>query len=80
MRQSGGKKRGVILNITSIGRRLTAPGRAFYHASKFALEGFTESVRKELRPEWNVKMGVVEMEGIDFLESPLDGFGGSLVY
>lgn len=70
----------MILNITSIGGRLTAPGSAFYHASKFALEGFTENVRKELRPEWNVKMGVVEMKGIHFLESPLDGFGGSLVY
>jgi short-subunit dehydrogenase len=31
------------------------PGSAYYHTSKFAVEGFTESVQKEMRPEWNSK-------------------------
>ncbi|KAH6839616.1 hypothetical protein B0I37DRAFT_394103 [Chaetomium sp. MPI-CAGE-AT-0009] len=38
---------GVVLNISSMGGRAGFPGNAFYHAAKFAVEGFTESVSKE---------------------------------
>ncbi|KAK0744469.1 hypothetical protein B0T21DRAFT_357866 [Apiosordaria backusii] len=51
---------GVILNVASMGGRLTVPGAAYYHASKFALEGFTDALAKEIRPEWNVKLGIIE--------------------
>lgn len=44
---------GVVLNVTSIGGFAGFPGSAFYHASKFAVEGYTESLSKEMRPEWN---------------------------
>ncbi|GJD05007.1 short-chain dehydrogenase [Colletotrichum higginsianum] len=44
---------GVVLNVTSIGGFAGFPGSAFYHASKFAVEGYTESLSKEVRPEWN---------------------------
>ncbi|KAJ5538336.1 NAD(P)-binding protein [Penicillium frequentans] len=47
---------GTIVQVSSIGGFLTAPGHSFYHASKFALEGFTKSVAKELRPEWNINI------------------------
>lgn len=39
-----------IINIGSIGSRIGFPWEAFYHASKFALVGLSESVRQELRP------------------------------
>lgn len=44
---------GVVLSLTSIGGYAGFPGSAFYHAGKFAVEGFTESISKEVRPEWN---------------------------
>lgn len=70
----------MILNIIFIGGWFIVFGSVFYYVSKFVFEGFIENVRKELRFEWNVKMGVVEMKGIYFLEFLFDGFGGSLVY
>ena len=48
-----GQQGGVVLNITSLGGFIGFPGAAFYHAGKFAVEGFTESVAKEMRPDWN---------------------------
>jgi NAD(P)-dependent dehydrogenase (short-subunit alcohol dehydrogenase family) len=39
---------GHIINITSMGGFITMPGIAAYHASKFALEGFSESLGKEV--------------------------------
>jgi NAD(P)-dependent dehydrogenase (short-subunit alcohol dehydrogenase family) len=48
-----GAQGGVIINVTSMGGRIAFPGNAYYHSSKFAVEGFTESLNKELRPEWN---------------------------
>jgi len=43
------RKAGHIINITSMGGFITMPGIAAYHASKFALEGFSESLGKEVR-------------------------------
>ncbi|MFO0984364.1 MAG: SDR family oxidoreductase [Planctomycetota bacterium] len=38
---------GTIVNVSSIGGRSAAPFAALYHASKFALEGLSESFRYE---------------------------------
>ncbi|KAI8313649.1 putative oxidoreductase [Colletotrichum sp. SAR11_59] len=54
-----GQQGGVILNISSIGGWAGFPGQAFYHASKFAMEGWTESVAKELPTAWNTIYTVV---------------------
>jgi NAD(P)-dependent dehydrogenase (short-subunit alcohol dehydrogenase family) len=43
-----GRRRGHIINITSMGGIITLPGLSFYHASKFALEGLSESLSKEV--------------------------------
>ena len=43
------RRAGHIINITSMGGFITMPGIAAYHASKFALEGFSESLGKEVR-------------------------------
>lgn len=42
------RRRGHIVNITSMGGFITMPGIAFYCGSKFALEGISESLGKEV--------------------------------
>jgi len=44
------RRRGHILNITSMGGFITMPGIAYYCGSKFALEGISEVVAKEVLP------------------------------
>lgn len=44
------RKRGHILNITSMGGYITLPGIAYYCGSKFALEGISEALGKEVKP------------------------------
>lgn len=46
MRKQGG---GEIINISSIGGLMGLPFQAFYSASKFAIEGFSEALRMEIR-------------------------------
>lgn len=43
------RRAGRILNITSMGGIITMPGIAYYCGSKFALEGISEAVGKEVR-------------------------------
>lgn len=42
------RRRGHILNVTSMGGHITMPGIAYYCGSKFALEGISESLGKEV--------------------------------
>jgi NAD(P)-dependent dehydrogenase (short-subunit alcohol dehydrogenase family) len=44
------RRRGHILNITSMGGYITMPGIAYYCGSKYALEGISETVGKEVAP------------------------------
>jgi NAD(P)-dependent dehydrogenase (short-subunit alcohol dehydrogenase family) len=44
------RRRGHILNITSMGGFITMPGIAYYCGSKFALEGISEALGKEVKP------------------------------
>jgi NAD(P)-dependent dehydrogenase (short-subunit alcohol dehydrogenase family) len=57
------QRSGCILQISSVGGRLTRPGNAGYHAAKWAVGGFTESVAKEVAP-FGVKMCALEPAGI----------------
>jgi len=43
------RRAGRIINITSMGGIITLPGVGFYHGSKFALEGLSETLGKEVR-------------------------------
>ncbi|MFC5439830.1 oxidoreductase [Rhodanobacter ginsenosidimutans] len=43
-----GRRRGHILNITSMGGFITMPGIAYYCGSKFALEGISDTLSKEV--------------------------------
>ncbi|KAH6724600.1 hypothetical protein BKA61DRAFT_687916 [Leptodontidium sp. MPI-SDFR-AT-0119] len=56
-------KGGVIQQITSTGGLWGAAGFSLYCASKFAVEGFTDSVAKEVKPEWNIKFTCIEPGG-----------------
>lgn len=44
------RRAGHILNITSMGGFITMPGIAYYCGSKFALEGISDTLSKELAP------------------------------
>jgi NAD(P)-dependent dehydrogenase (short-subunit alcohol dehydrogenase family) len=44
------QRSGLIINISSVSGRVSFPGYAPYAASKFAVEGFSESLRHELAP------------------------------
>lgn len=44
------EKSGTVVNISSIGGRITFPYFSLYHATKFAVEGLTESMQYELNP------------------------------
>lgn len=53
------RARGRIVNIGSVGGRVAVPLLSPYAASKFALEGITDSLRRELRP-LDVHVAIVE--------------------
>ena len=55
---------GVVIQVSSLGGYIGFPGQSFYHASKFALEGFTEAVSKEMFPEWNIRFMIFEPGGM----------------
>lgn len=53
------KRKGKIINISSVGGQMAMPTMAVYSASKHALEGATESLWYELKP-WNIKVTLVQ--------------------
>ena len=44
------RQSGTIINITSIGGLITFPLYSSYHATKWALEGFSEGLHYEVKP------------------------------
>ena len=52
MRETNQPPGGKIQQITSIGGQIGVPTFSIYCASKWAVEGLTESISKELKPEW----------------------------
>ena len=53
------RSRGRIVNVSSVGGRVSTPGLGAYSASKFALEAISDSLRIELRP-WGIEVVVIE--------------------
>jgi NAD(P)-dependent dehydrogenase (short-subunit alcohol dehydrogenase family) len=43
------RKRGRIINLSSMGGRLVFPGGGYYHATKYAIEAISDALRFELR-------------------------------
>ncbi len=50
---------GTIINTSSMGGKMYTPMGAWYHASKHAVEGFSDCLRLELK-EFNIKVVVLE--------------------
>ncbi|WP_421845896.1 SDR family NAD(P)-dependent oxidoreductase [Mycobacterium sp.] len=67
--------KGTIMNVSSIAGRIYAPFGCWYHASKFALEGLSDSLRIELKP-YGVRVVLIEPGAID--TDGLRGAGESL--
>lgn len=53
------RKSGTIINVTSMGGLVTFPLYSLYHGTKWALEGFGESLQYELRP-FNIRVKNIE--------------------
>jgi NAD(P)-dependent dehydrogenase (short-subunit alcohol dehydrogenase family) len=53
------RRRGTIVNISSIGGVVSFPGVGYYNATKFAVEGLSEALSKEVGP-LGIKVLVVE--------------------
>lgn len=67
------RKSGVLINVASMGGRITFPLYSAYHATKWAVEGFTESLQFELAP-FGIRVRLVEPGPIktDFYHRSLD--------
>ena len=66
-------KAGTIINVASMGGRLTFPLYSVYHATKWAVDGFSESLQFELRP-LGIRVKIVEPGAIktDFYDRSAD--------
>jgi NAD(P)-dependent dehydrogenase (short-subunit alcohol dehydrogenase family) len=54
--------RGRIINVSSIGGKMYEPLGAWYHATKFAVEGLSDSLRLELKPH-GITVSIIEPAG-----------------
>jgi NAD(P)-dependent dehydrogenase (short-subunit alcohol dehydrogenase family) len=64
---------GTIINVASMGGRLTFPLYSLYHGTKWAVEGFSESLQFELSP-FNIRVKIIEPGAIktDFYDRSMD--------
>ena len=70
------QKAGTIINTSSMGGKMYTPMGAWYHASKHAVEGFSDCLRLELK-DFNIKVVVLEpgIINTEFGEVMLDNIG-----
>ena len=54
------KKSGHIVNISSLAGRIVFAGGSIYCATKHAITAFSEGLRKELSPEYNIRVTCIE--------------------
>lgn len=67
------RQQGVFVNVASMGGRLTVPLYSVYHSTKWAVEGFSESLRFEVEP-LGIRIKIVEPGAIktDFYDRSND--------
>lgn len=67
------KRKGMFINTTSIGGTITLPFNSVYHATKFAVEGWSESLSFELEA-YGIRVKTIAPGGIltDFSGRSLD--------
>ncbi len=67
------QKRGIIVNVASVGGRMTFPFSSLYNSTKWAVEGFSESLQYELE-QFNIRVKIIEPGPIktDFYDRSLN--------
>jgi short-subunit dehydrogenase len=78
------QKSGKIINTSSMGGKIYTPFGAWYHASKHALEGWSDCLRLELK-HFGIKVvviepGLIETPWNDVMERMLDKYSGKGPY
>lgn len=78
------KKAGAIINLSSVGGKIYTPLGAWYHASKHAVEGWSDCLRLELK-QFNIDVviiepGVIATEFTDVMTEPMIKRSGSGPY
>ncbi len=78
------RRRGTIINISSMGGKIYTPLGSWYHATKHALEGWSDCLRLELQP-FNINVviiqpGVIETAFGDVVTQPLLAHSGQGTY
>lgn len=58
------RKSGHIVNISSVGGRISIPGWAVYNATKWGVNGFSDAVRKEVLAD-NIRVTIIEPGAVD---------------
>jgi NADP-dependent 3-hydroxy acid dehydrogenase YdfG len=68
------KKSGHIVNISSVAGRIVFAGGSVYCATKHAITAFSEGLRKELSPKYNIRVTCIEPGAVssELLESITD--------
>lgn len=75
---------GKIVNVSSVGGKVTLPMGGWYHASKFAIEGLSDALRKEVKA-FGIDVIVIEPGGTrsemtDLGTTYLNRISGNTVY
>lgn len=77
--------RGHIINISSVGGLLGNPGAGYYNATKFAVEGLSEALAKEVEP-LGIRVTVVEPgpfrtdwagRSLKQVQNPIEAYAGT---
>ena len=78
------QKSGRIVNITSIGGKMHEPFGAWYHATKFAVEGLSDCLRMEVKPFGIdvivIEPGAIRTEWTDIAKDSLVERSGTTAY
>jgi len=78
------QKSGRIVNITSIGGKMHEPFGAWYHATKFAVEGLSDCLRVEVKPFGIdvivIEPGAIRTEWTDIAKDSLMKRSGTTAY
>ena len=78
------KKSGTVINISSIGGKIYTPFGAWYHATKFALEGWSDCLRLELKDFGidvvMVEPGAIKTEFMSVMYQPMVERGAGTAY
>jgi NAD(P)-dependent dehydrogenase (short-subunit alcohol dehydrogenase family) len=67
------RRQGTLINVASVGGRITFPLYSLYHSTKWAIEGFSESLQYELEP-LNIRVKIIEPGAIktDFYKRSIE--------